>query len=458
MTHLHRFIIAIAAAALASPWPAGAQVVERPVTVNAAVEIPGAVLQAGEYSFTRTTAGEDRVLIRVYDQRDDARVIATMLGVQADAELAAAGALIPFERAEANGPAPVRYWVDTNGPRTYELVYTKDRAMAIAQMTGAPVLSADAPDAGALASATVTAVVDPSRSDNEGTTSVTPTARRGTTQPPPPNVAAPVGGETNPTGTTPQTGTPTSRTVTEPTPNAAQAPASAPSGTSAASSNPTTGEPAPTPAVTDPDPQLTERSTTPDVPNTTTHPGFPNSTAPIRRDEPRPPAADATTGYQRDQNLPATPAAAAPAQTTRDGRPVAPPERDDRSAAPVRPSQTTARRDGVSPEPSTAPTTPAPATPSGPVDPSDPATRRNSPSGVGLENEPRSRETAQRGAAGRADARDMPTRTPIAPAQQADTLPETSGVDGWVLLGGGMFLVLGLLLRRRRAATASGLG
>ena len=176
MTHLHRVIIAIAASALAGAWPARAQDVERPVTVNAAVELPGAVLQPGEYSFTRTTAGEDRVLIRVYEQRDDARVITTMLGVQADAELAVAGgALIPFETTEGDGPAPVRYWVDTNGSRTYELVYPKDRATAIAHMTGARVLSADATDAGALASATVTAVVDPSRSDTEAATSVTPT-------------------------------------------------------------------------------------------------------------------------------------------------------------------------------------------------------------------------------------------------------------------------------------------
>ncbi len=468
MTYVHRIImLAVTAAILSCPALGLAQDVKSPVIANAAVEVPGAVLDPGEYSFARASADNDRVLIRVYDQRDDARVITTMLGVPADAQAATTtGALIPFATGTDTAPTPIRYWTDPNGQRTYELVYPKDRATTLARMTGVRVLSADAPDAGALASAPVTAIVDQSGPEEPTSTSETPTARRGTTPPPPPNVAPPVGGETNPTGTRPPTGTPTSRTATEPSTAGGSSSPPVTSGTSssdenrpsAASSNPTTGEPAPTPAVTDPGAPTGARATTPrgssadsvappqsGVPNTTTQAGFPNSSTPIRRDEPRPPASDATTGYQRDQNLPATPSGSVPTQTTREGRPVAPAPAPASSATPgVQPG-------GASPQPSTAETTPAPQTPPAPVDPSDPATRRNSPATAGL----RAEQPAQQ----RAPDNDMPTRTPTAPSSQpAGALPETAGVDGWLLLAGGMCLVMGIAIRLRAASRVSSRG
>ena len=144
----------VAGAAKADPWDQMTY-----VTVNAPIELPGATLPAGSYTFRLLDSMSNRHIVVVTD-RDRTKTFATILAVPAVRQRPADEAVITFREAPADAPPAVHYWYYPGDTSGHEFVYPKSQALRIAASSGESVLSADAESADyeAMKSAEITRV------------------------------------------------------------------------------------------------------------------------------------------------------------------------------------------------------------------------------------------------------------------------------------------------------------
>ena len=185
------------------------------VTFSGPVSIPGKTLPAGTYTFKIADSPANRNIVQVFD-KDEMRLLATLLAVPAEKMDAEGDPVITFKETPADRPPALRYWYYAGEKTGNEFVYPKSQAMAIARASGEGVMAVD----------TDSSNVDDWKGTPSRVTATTPTAAQPATQPtttpePTPQSAAPT---TAPT-TAPRTAAPT-------TAPAKTAPPQRPAGTS----------------------------------------------------------------------------------------------------------------------------------------------------------------------------------------------------------------------------------
>jgi hypothetical protein len=193
------------------------------VTVSGPVSVPGTTLPAGIYVFKLAESPANRNIVQVFD-RDEAKLITTLLAVPAERAEAAGDPLITFKETPADRPPAVRYWYYAGEKSGNEFVYPKAQAMMIARASGESVsaVDTDATDIESWKKGEVTRVTANTEPQSTTSTSTSTTTSTATTTAPattaptttPPEPAQP------PASTAPATPTPT-----EPAPTAAPAPA-----------------------------------------------------------------------------------------------------------------------------------------------------------------------------------------------------------------------------------------
>ena len=159
------------------------------VAVTQAVEVPGIVLQPGNYVFSVDAPTGTRQTLSIRDSKTN-RVVATVLAVPAQRREEVSGELVPFGTTEGGNPSAIRFWFPPRQSSGFELVYPRARAVVLARTGGTRVLSTDSVDASALAGARV-AAIDPQGQSQEYSDPVT-VGRREAAPPPPPNVVGTV--------------------------------------------------------------------------------------------------------------------------------------------------------------------------------------------------------------------------------------------------------------------------
>jgi hypothetical protein len=211
------------------------------VTVSGPVSIPGTTLPAGTYVFKIADSPSNRNIVQVFD-RDEAKLITTLLAVPAERNELDGDPLITFKETPSDRPPAVRYWYYAGEKSGNEFVYPKAQAMMIARASGESVSSVDT-DASDIEGwkkgevTRVTASAEPQSTTSTTTSSTTttatttaPTTSTATTTAP--ATAAPVTTQPEPTQptTAPVTPAPATTPTPEPAPMAAPTPVrSAPS-------------------------------------------------------------------------------------------------------------------------------------------------------------------------------------------------------------------------------------
>jgi hypothetical protein len=236
------------------------------VTVSAPMTIPGATLPAGSYVFKIADSQANRHIVQIFD-KDEAKLITTLLAVPAERAQAEGDPLITFKETPADRPPAVRYWYYAGEKAGNEFVYPKAQAMMIARASGESVSAVDTdatdieswkkgevsrvtanaePQTTSSASSTSSATTASTTSTATTTASTTtaPTPQPEPTQPTQPTTTTPT--TTAPTTTAPTTTAPTTTAPTTTAPTPQPEPTSAPV-TPAPATTPT---PEPTPAPT----------------------------------------------------------------------------------------------------------------------------------------------------------------------------------------------------------------
>jgi hypothetical protein len=197
------------------------------VSVSGPVSIPGTTLPAGTYVFKIADSPANRNIVQIFD-KDEAKLITTLLAVPAERNEAEGDPLITFKETPSDRPPAVRYWYYAGDKAGNEFVYPKAQAMMIARASGESVSSVDT-DASDIESwkkgevSRVTANAEPQASPTTPATTAAPATPAPTAQPEPtqpPATTAPVTPE--PT-TAPVTPAPAATPAPEPAPMAAPA-------------------------------------------------------------------------------------------------------------------------------------------------------------------------------------------------------------------------------------------
>jgi outer membrane biosynthesis protein TonB len=106
------------------------------ITVNGAIEVPGAVLPAGTYVFKLLNSASNRNIVQVMNNRQT-HVFATILAVPNYQMEPTGKTVISFYEVPAGQPQPVRAWFYPGDNYGQEFVYGKHR-VDIAQVNPAP--------------------------------------------------------------------------------------------------------------------------------------------------------------------------------------------------------------------------------------------------------------------------------------------------------------------------------
>ena len=112
------------------------------VSVSGPVSIPGTTLPAGTYVFRLADSPANRHIVQIFD-KDEAKLITTLLAVPAERNEAAGDPLITFKETPSDRPPAVRYWYYAGEKSGNEFVYPKAQAMMIARASGESVPSVD---------------------------------------------------------------------------------------------------------------------------------------------------------------------------------------------------------------------------------------------------------------------------------------------------------------------------
>jgi hypothetical protein len=226
------------------------------VTVSGPVSLPGTTLPAGTYVFKIADSPSNKNIVQIFD-RDEAKLITTLLAVPAERNEADGDPLITFKETPSDRPPAVRYWYYAGEKSGNEFVYPKAQALMIARASGESVSAVDT-DATDIESwkkgevTRVTATAEPQSTTSTTTSSTTSTA---TTTAPTTSTASTTTAPTTSTATTtastttapvttqPEPAQPTTTPVTPapattPTPEPMAAPAPVTSAPSIAASQP----------------------------------------------------------------------------------------------------------------------------------------------------------------------------------------------------------------------------
>lgn len=212
------------------------------VTFSGPVSVPGTTLPAGTYVFRIADSPANRHIVQIFD-KDDQKIITTLLAVPAMRNEAEGDPVVAFKETASNRPPAVRYWFYAGEKDGNEFVYPRAQAMDIAQASGESVsaFDTDATDMDSWKKGGVTTVSPTDRAQS----STTGTMAQGTTSQSTPSQPA-----TAPTTTAPTT---TAPTMTQP----------------AMTQQMTTQQPT-TSAPTTPAAMTTAPTTTPDQPSSPT--------------------------------------------------------------------------------------------------------------------------------------------------------------------------------------------
>jgi hypothetical protein len=216
------------------------------VSVSGPVSLPGTTLPAGTYVFRIADSPSNRHIVQIFD-RDEAKLITTLLAVPAERNEPSGEPLITFKETPSDRPPAVRYWYYAGEKSGNEFVYPKTQAMMIARASGESVSAVDT-DATDIESwqkgevTRVTASAEPQSTTSTATSSTTstatttaPTTSTATTTAPTTSAATTTAPTTStatttaptttaPVTTSPQPTPPTTTPTTEPAPTAAPAP------------------------------------------------------------------------------------------------------------------------------------------------------------------------------------------------------------------------------------------
>jgi hypothetical protein len=164
------------------------------VTFSGPVSVPGTTLPAGTYVFRIADSPANRNIVQIFD-RDEAKLITTLLAVPAERAEAEGDPVVTFKETPSDRPPAVRYWYYAGEKAGNELVYPRSQAVMIARNSGQPVwaIETDASDIEGLKKGEMTKVMpDASAATTAPTTTApepTPAPARApvTTEPTPQN-------------------------------------------------------------------------------------------------------------------------------------------------------------------------------------------------------------------------------------------------------------------------------
>jgi hypothetical protein len=193
------------------------------VTFSGPVSLPGTTLPAGTYVFRIADSPANRNIVQIFD-RDDAKLITTLLAVAAQRDRAEGDPVVSFKETPSDRPPAVRYWYYAGEKDGNEFVYPKAQAMMIARASGESVsaFDTDSNDLEAWKKGTVTKVTPSTATSTSTTSTTTTTASTSTTTEPPAPIPAPTA-----TTTTTTTTAPVTTTEPEPKPAPVTAPVTA---------------------------------------------------------------------------------------------------------------------------------------------------------------------------------------------------------------------------------------
>src|SRR5258708_39983197 len=238
MGRIKSLLTAVCAATLFTATIASAQGIlpdrKTIVTFSGPVSLPGTTLPAGTYVFKIADSAANRNIVQIFD-RDDAKLITTLLAVAAQRDQAEGDPVVSFKETPSDRPPAVTCWYYAGGKDGNEFIYPKAQAMMIARASGEPVsaFDTDSSDLEAWKKGSVTKVT-PSPTSSTSTASTSTTSTATTTEPPAP-MPAPTTTTTSTTTTAPVTTEPepkpapatTPPVAAEPPPMAPPAPATA---------------------------------------------------------------------------------------------------------------------------------------------------------------------------------------------------------------------------------------
>jgi hypothetical protein len=248
MRRISSTLTAVVAATLLTASAAAAQGVlanrETNVTFSGAVSLPGTTLPAGTYVFRLADSPVNRQIVQIFD-KDQAKLITTILAVAAERPQAEGDPVVSFKETPSDRPPAVRYWYYAGEKSGSEFIYPRAQAMMIAAASGESVTSfdSDSTDLDMWKKGGVTKVSPTTSTEPSSTASTTSTATSTTTSTT--STASTTTAPTAPPATTgTMTGTSTATTTTAaPTPEPTPAPATT------TAPRPTTVEPEPAPAA-----------------------------------------------------------------------------------------------------------------------------------------------------------------------------------------------------------------
>jgi hypothetical protein len=107
---------------------------ETKITVNAPIEVPGAVLPAGTYIFKLVDSPSNRNIVQVLNPRQD-HVYATVIAINNYRLRPTGHTVLTFYEVPAGQPAPVRAWFYPGDEYGQEFVYPKREMTQMAQNT-----------------------------------------------------------------------------------------------------------------------------------------------------------------------------------------------------------------------------------------------------------------------------------------------------------------------------------
>lgn len=105
---------------------------ETKITVDQAIEVPGAVLPPGTYIFKLVDSPSDRHVVQVFNERQD-HVFASVIAIPNYRLTPTGHTVITFYEVPAGQPQPVRAWFYPGDNFGQEFVYPKERNLYVAQ-------------------------------------------------------------------------------------------------------------------------------------------------------------------------------------------------------------------------------------------------------------------------------------------------------------------------------------
>jgi hypothetical protein len=112
------------------------------VTFSAPVELPTMTLPAGTYTFRLTDSTSDRHVVQVFDA-DGTKLVTMLHAIPAKRLETSEETVITFRETPALATPPIRFWYYPNDQMGQEFAYPRERAQAIANAIGEPVLAID---------------------------------------------------------------------------------------------------------------------------------------------------------------------------------------------------------------------------------------------------------------------------------------------------------------------------